>query len=218
MKKTLVQQESLVTAAVKLLWFSECMESKGSSQPNIKNNPKGNVFQNQVSLQEPHYVNMFGNNKMLPWGKLCKLIMDEIKTLSACGHLHNTILTGVRQLQQPSPYDDTLVNVASTRLHWAHSQQLGNTLLDLFTDLIRPGKIDETLEGAVMEVLLSGELDAVISNTLALLENKVCFWNVWNMLLYNIKLAPVRESCVFCKTITIDQHSSSLWHWRLELS
>ena len=157
---------------------------------------------------------------MLPWGKLCKLIMDEIKTLSACGHLDNTILTGVRQLQQPSPYNDTLVNVASTRLHWVHSQQLGNTLLDSFTDLIRSGKIDETLKGAVMEVLLSGELDAVISNTLGLLENKACFWNVWNILLYNIKLSPVRENCVqlFCKTITIDQHSSSLWHWRLELS
>ena len=157
------------------------------------------IIQNQVSLQEHHYVNMYGNNKMLPWGLLCKLVMDEIKTLSACGHLGNTILTGVRQLQQPSPYDDTLVNVASTRLHWAHSQQLGNTLLDLFTELIRSGKIDETLEGAVMEVLLSGELDAVISNTLGLLENKHAFemYETWYYIISN--WPPLERTVCFAK-------------------
>ena len=167
-KESFGQQEGLVTAALKLLWFSECMESSGSSQLNAQNDPRGNVLQNQVPLQEPHYVNMFGNNKMLSWGKLCKLILDEMKSLSACGHL-NTILTVLR-LQQPSPYHDTLVNVASAGVH---SQQLGNILLESLTELIGSGEIDETLEGAVMEVLLSGKFDAVISNTLEPLENEV---------------------------------------------
>ena len=174
-KESFGQQEGLVTAALKLLWFSECMESSGSLQLNAQNDPRGNVLQNQVPLQEPHYVNMFGNNKILSWGKLCKLILDEMKSLSACGHLNNTILTGVLRLQQPSPYHDTLVNVASAGVH---SQQLDNILLESLTELIGSGEIDETLEGAVMEVLLSGKFDAVISNTLEQLKNEVGLSNM----------------------------------------
>ena len=174
-KESFGQQEGLVTLALTLLWFSECMGSSGFPQLNAQNDPRINAVQNQIPLEEPHYVNMFGYSKLLSWGKLCKLILDEMKSLLACGYLNNIILTGVLRLQQSSPYHDTLVNVASAGVH---SQQLGNILLESITELIGSGEIDETLEGVVMEVLTSEKFVAVISNTLDQLENEVGLSNI----------------------------------------
>ena len=136
------------------------------------------VIRNEASFRQIDYIIIFGINEMLPLEQLDSFLLDTLRGLLVSGHLDD-IVAGVKLLHQSQQQQDTWMVAEDDSRH------MEEVLLDALTELLGSGELDDILVPAVLDVLQTGNFDAIISNTIVQLEKEVRLTHLFILFIVN---------------------------------
>ena len=172
----------MIRKALQFVWSAQFATEVGEvvRQSGIVMNREAisSVIRNEVSFRQIDYIIMFGINEMLPLEWLDDFLLDTLRELLVSGHLDD-ILAGVKLLHQSQQQQDTWMVAKDDSRH------MEEVLLDALTALLGSGELDDILVPAVLDVLQTGNFDAIISNTIVQLEKEVRLTHLFILFIVN---------------------------------